>query len=168
MLQSPREETEGNSGFYCRLRKNGLTSLNKEVRAFKEIDEVSNNSDWVPVACSGRERHYCASVCGRLCIFLFQCLVNLLCARLQSSGSHLFCRAPEKKSFLFFLWGDPVQNRPQNPAPAGCLFSTKKSRSEIPERGEFWEENWLGKGGVDTAKKEQKKGMRTKGGGGSC
>ena len=34
--------------------------------------------------------------------------------------------------FLFSPWGDPVQNRPQNPAPAGCLFSTRKSRLEVP------------------------------------
>ena len=67
-----------------------------------------------------------------------------------------FSRAPGKKDFPFFLWGDPAQNRPQNPALAGCLFSTRKSRSEVPGRGEFWEENCLGKGGVDRAKKGKK------------
>ena len=67
-----------------------------------------------------------------------------------------FFRAPEKRIFLFFLWGDPVQNRPQNPAPAGCLFSTRKSRSEVPERGDFGEDNCVGKGGADRAKKGKK------------
>ena len=50
--------------------------------------------------------------------------------------------APAKKDFPFFSpVGRPVQNRPPNPAPAGCLFSTRKSRSEVPERGYFGEEN---------------------------
>ena len=64
-----------------------------------------------------------------------------------------FFRAPEKKNFL---WGDPVQNRPQNPAPAGCHFSTTKNRSEVPEGGDFGEENCVGKGGADKAKKGKK------------
>ena len=72
--------------------------------------------------------------------------------------THLsFWLQKKKKGFSFFvLWGDPVQNRPQNPAPAGCLLSTRKSRSEIPERGDFGEENCLGKRGVDRAKKEKR------------
>ena len=70
--------------------------------------------------------------------------------------THLFSRARKKRIFLFFLWGNRVQNRPQNPAPAGCLFSTRKSGLEIPERGDFGEENCLGKGGVDRAKKGKK------------
>ena len=67
-----------------------------------------------------------------------------------------FSRAPEKKDFPFFLWGDPVQNRPQNPALASCLFSTRKSRSAVLDRGEFGEEHCLGKGAVDRAKKEKR------------
>ena len=67
-----------------------------------------------------------------------------------------FFARQKKRIFLFFLWGDLVQNRPQNPAPAGCLFSTKKSRSEVPEREDFGEENCLGKGGADRAKKGKK------------
>ena len=39
-----------------------------------------------------------------------------------------FLARQKKKDFPFFPLGDPVQNRPQNPAPAGCLFSTRKSR----------------------------------------
>ena len=75
-----------------------------------------------------------------------------------------FFTHPKKRSFLFFfLWGDPVQNRPRNPAPGRSLFSTRKSRSEVPERQDFGEENWLGKGGVDRAKK-RKKGCAKKGG----
>ena len=35
MLQSLREETEGKLQMLLSLRKNGLTSLNKEVRVFK-------------------------------------------------------------------------------------------------------------------------------------
>ena len=54
------------------------------------------------------------------------------------------------------LWGDPVQNRPQNPAPASCLFSTRKGRSEVSEREDLGEKNWLGKGGVDRAEKREK------------
>ena len=70
-----------------------------------------------------------------------------------------FFARQEKRIFLFFLCGhcgDPVQNRPQNPAPAGCLCSTRKSRLEVPERGGLGEENCLGKGGVDRAKKGKK------------
>ena len=70
--------------------------------------------------------------------------------------AHLFSRARKKGFSFFVLWGDPVQNRPQNPAPAGCLFSTRKSRSEDPERGDFGEENCVGKGGADRAKKGKK------------
>ena len=69
--------------------------------------------------------------------------------------NHLFSRA-KKKDLLFFLSSDPAQNRPQNPALAGWLFSTRKIRFEVPERGDFGEENCLGKGGVDRAKKRQK------------
>ena len=67
-----------------------------------------------------------------------------------------FFARQKKRIFLFFLGGDLVQNRPQNPAPASCLFSTRKSRSEVPEREDFGEENSLGKGGADRAKKGKK------------
>ena len=79
------------------------------------------------------------------------------------SLAHLFSRTRKKGFSSFFLWGDPVQNRPQNPAPGGSLFSARKSRSEVPERQDFGEENWLGKGGVDRGKK-RKKGCAKKGG----
>ena len=80
----------------------------------------------------------------------------------------LHCDSPffarqKKRIFLFFLWGDLVQNCPQNPAPGGCLFSTRKSRSEVPEREDFGEEDCLGKGGADRGKK-RKKGCTKKGG----
>ena len=75
-----------------------------------------------------------------------------------------FFRAPAKKDFPFFLWGDLVQNRTQNPAPAGCLFSTRKSRSEVPERGDFGEDNCLGKGGRTGQEKKKEKGCTQKGG----
>ena len=78
------------------------------------------------------------------------------------SFSPFFARQ-KKRIFLFFLWGDLVQNRPQNPAPAGCFFSTRKSRSEVPERGDFGEENCLGKGAGGQGKK-RKKGCTKKGG----
>ena len=92
------------------------------------------------------------------------CTMYMFCA------THLFSRA-RKKGFSLFscgatpsrLWGDPVQNRPQNPAPAGCHFSTTKSRSEVPDRGDFGEENCVGKGGADKAKK-RKKGCAKEGG----
>ena len=41
--------------------------------------------------------------------------------------------------------------------PGGCLFSTRKSRSEVPERGDFGEDNCLGNGGVDRAKTKEKR-----------
>ena len=71
--------------------------------------------------------------------------------------SHLFLRARKKRKriFLLFLWGDPVQNRPQNPAPASCLFSTRKTRSEKKE-GIWGEKIAWGRGGVDRAKKGRK------------
>ena len=40
MLESLREETEGKLQMLLSLRKNGLTSLFKEVRVFKECGEV--------------------------------------------------------------------------------------------------------------------------------
>ena len=67
-----------------------------------------------------------------------------------------FFARQKKRIFLFLLWGDLVQNRPQNPAPGGCLFSMRKSRSEVPEREDFGEENCLGKGGADRVKKGKK------------
>ena len=48
-----------------------------------------------------------------------------------------FLARQKKRIFLCCLWGDPVQNRPQSPSPAGCLLSSKKSRFEVPERGEI-------------------------------
>ena len=41
--------------------------------------------------------------------------------------------------------------------PVGCLFSTRKSRPEVPERGDLGEENCPGKGGADRAKKKKGK-----------
>ena len=73
----------------------------------------------------------------------------------QQWYAHL-SRAPEQWIFLFLLWGDPVQNRQQNPASGGCLFSTRKYRSDVPERGDFGEEHCPGKGGVDSDNKRKK------------
>ena len=74
-----------------------------------------------------------------------------------------FSRAPgRKRDFPFFQWGgDPVQNRPRNPAPASCLFSTRKSRSEVPERGDFGEKFAWGRVGR-TGQKKREKRMRKK------
>ena len=60
-----------------------------------------------------------------------------------------FSGTPEKRVFFFFLLGDPVQNCHQNPSPAGCLFSTRQSRFEVPERGDFRGKKiaWGGVGG---------------------
>ena len=74
---------------------------------------------------------------------------------ITKENSPFFARQ-KNRIFLFFLWGDLVQDGPQNPAPASCLFSTRKSRPEVPERGDFGEENCLGKGGADRAKKGKK------------
>ena len=73
-----------------------------------------------------------------------------------------FFARQEKRIFLFPLWGNPAQNRPQNPAPPGCPFYTRKSRCEVPERGDFGEENCLGKGGVDRGKKGRKDAQKKK------
>ena len=67
-----------------------------------------------------------------------------------------FFARQKKRIFLFFLWDDPVQNRPQNPAPAGCLFSTRKSRSEVPERGILGKKIAWGRVGRTGQKKEKR------------
>ena len=68
-----------------------------------------------------------------------------------------FSRAPGKKDFPFFPVGRPrAVSVPKTQPHAGCLFSTGKSRSEVPERGDFGEENCLGKGGVERGKKRKK------------
>ena len=65
-----------------------------------------------------------------------------------------FFRAPEKKKgSSVFPAGRPHPETPPEPSP--CLLSTRKSRSEVPER-----ENYLGKGGVTGEKKEKR--MRKK------
>ena len=90
------------------------------------------------------------------------------CSRetISPAGQNSFCtltfyRAPGKKGCSFFpLWGDPVRNRPQNPAPAACLFSTRKSRFEVPERGILGKKIAWGRVGVERAKKKKKKGKK--------
>ena len=72
---------------------------------------------------------------------------------------HLFSRARKKDFSLWFLWGDPVQNHPQNPAPASCLFSARKSRFEVPERWDFGKKIAWGRVGW-TGQKKKEKGMR--------
>ena len=86
-----------------------------------------------------------------------QSCINTLFLQNWGFCAHLFSRAREKGFSFFFLWGDPFQNRPQNRAPGGCLFSTRESRSEVPERGDLgkkiaWEKGW-----VDKAKKKEKR-----------
>ena len=71
--------------------------------------------------------------------------------------SPLLSRARKKGFSFFFLWGDPVQNRPQNQAPAGCLFSTRKSRSGVPERGDFGARGRMGRTGQKKEKRMRKK-----------
>ena len=84
--------------------------------------------------------------CLQLSFFTYNCVLKLFCLRLKLFYLQLelfltFFRAPEKKEiFLFFLWGNPVQNCPQNPAPADHLFSTRKSKSE------FWGRKLPGEG----------------------
>ena len=59
--------------------------------------------------------------------------------------------SPFLARFPFFLWGDPVQNRPQNPAPASCLFSTRKSRCHYHARRKPVRSNsWGSKPDTDT------------------
>ena len=62
-----------------------------------------------------------------------------------------FSRA-RKKDFPFFPVGRP---RPEpSPKPSPCRL--RKSRSEVPERGNFGEENCPGKGGANRTKKGKK------------
>ena len=81
----------------------------------------------------------------------------------KSWNNSPFFRAPEKKDFLFFFCGATSSRTVPQPSPAGCFFSTRKSRSEVPERGDFGEENCLGKGAGGQSKK-RKKGCTKKGG----
>ena len=74
--------------------------------------------------------------------------------------SHLFSRA-RKKGFSFFACGGTLSRTV--PKTAGCLFSTRKSRSEAPERGDFGEENCLGKSRVDRGKKGKKDAQKNVG-----
>ena len=63
----------------------------------------------------------------------------------------------KKKGFSFFSCGaTPSRTGPKTQPHAGRLFSTRKSRSEVPERGDFGEENWLRKSGQDRTKKGKK------------
>ena len=72
----------------------------------------------------------------------------------SKNNSHTFFVRQKKKGFSFFSCGATTSRTvPKNPARRGCLFSTRKSRPEVPERQDFGEENCLGKGGVDRAKK---------------
>ena len=85
-----------------------------------------------------------------------------LTGSLQHLNGSPFFAHQKKRIFLFFLWGDAVRNRPQNPAPGGCLFSTRKSRSEVSGRQEFGEENCLGKERVGWTGQKKEKRMRKK------
>ena len=71
--------------------------------------------------------------------------------------THLF-RAPEKKKRIFPF--SPVgRRRPEpssKPAPGGCRFSTRKSRSEVPVRQDFGEEIASGRVGWTGQKKEKR------------
>ena len=81
---------------------------------------------------------------------------------LLSSCPHIFARH-FLQEIPFFLWGDPVQNPPQNPAPAGSVSSTlyKKSTSEVPER-EGFRRRKLPEGGVGWTGRKRKKGCAKK------
>ena len=79
----------------------------------------------------------------------------------QDEELTFFC-TPEKRIFLFFLWGDPLQNRPQNQALQVAFSLIQRPRSEVPERGAFGEENCLGR--VGWTGQTKKKRMRQKGG----
>ena len=67
-----------------------------------------------------------------------------------------FLARQKKRIFLFFLWGDPVQNRPQTPARAG-RFSTRKCRSEVPAIGDFGGRQLYGEGWGGQGKKKEKR-----------
>ena len=69
--------------------------------------------------------------------------------------SHLFSRAI-RKDFPFFLWRDPLQNRPKTQPLQVALLLLERVLGE---------ENCLGKGGVDMAKKGKKDAQKKKGGG---
>ena len=77
---------------------------------------------------------------------------------MQEFWSQLTFFARQEKSFSFFSSDrpPPPQTPPQRPAPGGCLCSTRKSSSEVPERGVLGKKGCLGRGGVDREKKEKK------------
>ena len=72
---------------------------------------------------------------------VYDCLNLTFFARLKKKDFPCFCVGPEPSPKL---------------SPAGCIFSTRKSRSEVRERGDFGEEKCLGKGGADGTKKGTK------------
>ena len=51
----------------------------------------------------------------------------------------------------------PRREPSPKPVPAGCLFSTRKTRSEVPERGDLGEDFCLGRGGGWTGQKKEKR-----------
>ena len=70
----------------------------------------------------------------------------------------------EGNSFVF-LWVDPVQTPPQNPAPAGSVSSTKESSSEVPGSEGFWGrqlpvEGWLERENKGKRMRKEKGGVR--------
>ena len=59
--------------------------------------------------------------------------------------------------------GRPRPEASPKPSPCSTFSLLERRGSEVPDRGDFGEENCLGKGGVDRAKK-RKKGCTKKGG----
>ena len=71
-------------------------------------------------------------------------------------GHLTFLRAPEKRIFFFFLFGNPVQNCPQNPTLGGsyCLLERVDLRSQ--KEGLLWRKIAWGRVGRTGQKKGQK------------
>ena len=65
-----------------------------------------------------------------------------------------FFRAPEKKDFPFFSCGATPPRTVPKTQPLQVAFSLRERVDlKFPERGDFGEENYVGKGGADRAKK---------------
>ena len=65
MLQSLREETQGKLQMLLSLRKNGLDSLFKEVRVFKDPDALDQTRTFACRFCLKNRESVKAEVCKR-------------------------------------------------------------------------------------------------------
>ena len=85
----------------------------------------------------------------------FQSL-SITLGRYQSLSTHLFFARQKKKGFSFFPCGATSSRTVPNTQPLQVAFSLRERVDLRSQKGGFWEENCLGKGGADRAKKGKK------------